>query len=65
MWSRMSRRRSQFGRGWFEVRQIRFSIADHQARLEQARQAGAEYAEIEGIEANLKWLKRALQVMSR
>jgi hypothetical protein len=60
-----TRRRLELGRRWFELRQIRFSIADQEAKLDQARNSGVEHSEIGGIEANLKWLKQALQQMSR
>jgi hypothetical protein len=59
------RRRSLSGRRWFELRTIRFSIADQRAELERARQTCAEQPVIDRIEANLEWLKQALEQMKR
>jgi hypothetical protein len=59
-----SRRRLELGRRWFELRAIRFSIADQRAALDRAKQSGAEQAEIAGIEANLHWLEQSLRERS-
>jgi hypothetical protein len=59
-----SRCRLELGRSWFELRAIRFSIADQRAALHRAKQSGAEQAEIAHIEGNLKWLEESLREMS-
>jgi hypothetical protein len=56
-----SHRRRELGRNWFELRTIRFSIADQRAALERARQSGAEQAEIARIEETLECLEQSLR----
>jgi hypothetical protein len=61
----LMKRKSLSGRRWSELRTIRFSIADQNAELDRARRTGAEQPVIDRLEANLEWLKQALQQMKR
>ena len=61
----LMRRRSLSGRRWSELRTIRFSIADQNAELDRARRTGAQQSVIDRLEANLEWLKQALEQMKR
>jgi hypothetical protein len=46
----LRRRRFDADRRWGTLSAIRYSIADQQTKLEQARLAGAEQTEISGFE---------------